>query len=158
MEKKRRHSLPTPRHVATQSCVLVVIPCHRESKAVVIATLASVARSRYNSECMHIFLSMDGEENLQLSIDIAKELEILVSTKNRMPVVDSLMGSIRLTICVFGHGGKHGCLASTIEFIQRHHGGYFASSSDTHVLMLDSDTMISEDAIAVSATTLVSKL
>lgn len=135
--------------------VLVVIPCHLESKPVLVATLDSVLNSPYSSERLHIFLSMDGEQNLQLSEEIARDFGIVKTEKCYTPYADFVLERARLTICVFEHGGKPNCLARTVEYIHRNHGEYFRSLVQTHVMMLDSDTTVPEGAIASSSAYLV---
>jgi hypothetical protein len=122
---------------------------------VIVAALASVDKWTYNSEWLHV-LSTDGEENLDMSIEIAKELKMIINTENRLPFAELMMGTTRMSICIFPHQGKHECLESTVEHIRQHHQTYYTAPSDIHVHMLDFDTAISEDAIAVSATSSVS--
>lgn len=135
-----------------------MIPCHLESKAIALATVASVLDSSYPNERLHIFLSMDGEENQFLAREIAKGLGIAFQEGCCLPYADVWMNGIRLTISIFPHGGKPNCLANTVDFIQRNHKLYLQSPTDTHVLMLDSDTVVSADMITLAASRLVSDM
>lgn len=141
---------------STSPFVLVVIPCHLESKPTALATIASALDSTYPRERLHIFLSMDGEENEHLAAEIASELGFGIQKEHRPACTETSLGTVRFTICIFPHGGKPNCLASTFRYIQRHHKVYLKSTHQTHVLMLDSDTIISPGMILTSASRLVS--
>jgi hypothetical protein len=135
---------------------LVIMPCHRELLAVVLASVNSVAQSTYTHDRIHIFLSFDGPQNMDIFAQLVETVGARENASRQFPCAEISIGNAKLTVCLFEHGGKARCQRQTVDYIKRYHDEYFQSASDTYVLLLDSDTIICQSALRLLATRLVS--
>ena len=134
---------------------LVIVPCHREPLAAVLASVNSVAHSVYTHNRIHIFLSFDGPQNMNIFTELVAIIGARKNNSFKFPCAETNIGNAQLTICLFEHGGKDRCQYHTLEYIKRHHPRYFQSMFDTCVLLLDSDTTLHRSALWLFATRLV---
>lgn len=135
---------------------VVIMPCHRESLAVVLASVNSVAQSTYTHDRIHIFLSFDGLQNTDIFAKLVDTVGARKNASRQFPCAEIGIGNAKLTVCLFEHGGKPRCQGQTMKYIKRYHDEYFQRASDTCILLLDSDTIIHPTAVRLLATRLVS--
>ena len=135
--------------------ILVVIPCYRETEAVLLATLYSVARSTYPVERLHIFLSFDGTANLPLFNQLVEILGAEPGPTCISRCAEGFIDDTKISIQLFEHAGKAQCQSQTLGHVRKYHSQYAESNTDTHVLLLDSDTVLPPNALSLLSTSMV---
>ena len=135
---------------------LVIIPCYQESLASVLASVNSVAHSVYTHNQIHIFLSFDGPQNMDVYSQFVNTVGARKNTSRRSPCAEISIGNARLTVCIFEHGGKRRCQAHTMDYMKQYHDEYFQNVPNTCILLLDADTTIDRWTLQLLATRVVS--
>lgn len=136
--------------------VLVIASCHKEKVDVVLDSINSVARSQYPPDRMHIFLCLDGRENMHIFTKVVEAIGVQHCLRQpAFPGIETTLGNSKLTIFVFEHGGKTRCQGRALEHIWRNHPEYIARPLDTCVLLLDTDTILDKTALILLTVRLV---
>lgn len=155
MDQTGTDTYPTP--ISMQlPMTLVIMPCYRESLAVVLASVNSVAQSTYTHDQIHIFLSFDGLQNMDIFARLVDTVGARQNASRQFPCAETSIRNAKLTVCLFEHGGKPRCQGQTMDYIKQYHHKYLQKASNTCVLLLDSDTIINRSALWLLATRLVS--
>ena len=155
MDLTRADANPTP--ISAQlPMTLVIIPCYLEPLASVLASVNSVAHSVYTHDQIHIFLSFDGPQNMDVYAQFVNTVGARKNSSRQSPCAEISIGNAMLTVCMFEHGGKRRCQAQTMAYMKQYHDEYFQNVSDTCILLLDSDTTIDRWTLQLLATRVVS--
>ncbi len=128
--------------------VVVVMPVYNEDLEVLITAINSVVDCDYPPDCIHVFLSFDGNAVEGLYKETATRLGIPEWGKEKYPEsIDLTYHASKLTLSRFKHGGKRHCQKRTFQLVNRIYADYVLKRDDLFVLFIDSDCILDEVCI-----------
>lgn len=131
---------------------VIVMPCYKEKPDVLMTTVDSIVGCDYPASCMHIFLSLDGDEE---SEDYFKLLEslgvplntVLMENGSYPKSIDIVYRKCRITVSRFPHGGKRNCQKMTFKLIDKVYNEYLKRNDNLFILFIDSDCILDKYCI-----------
>lgn len=138
----RRKLVKSPLTEHNAPKVVVVMPVYKEPPDSLWTALNSVVDCDYPPECIHVFLSFDGEEIDELYLRTIDRLGIPVTIRDFPKSIDVAYNGTRVTISRFKHGGKRHCQKATYMLIDKIYKRYLSKKDDVFVLFIDSDCIL----------------
>ncbi|KMU86177.1 class VI chitin synthase [Coccidioides immitis H538.4] len=121
---------------------VIVMPVYKEEPPVLIKAINSVVDCDYPAECIHVFLSFDGDQVDELYLKVVEHLGVPINLKRYPQSIDVTYKGSRITISRFKHGGKRHCQKQTFRLIDRVYENYLRRNDDLFVLFIDSDCIL----------------
>ncbi|WEW55880.1 chitin synthase [Emydomyces testavorans] len=128
--------------VRTAPKTVIVMPVYKEDPPTLIKAIDSVVDCDYPPECIHVFLSFDGDQVDELYLKVVEHLGVPIHLKTYPPSIDVTYKASRITISRFKHGGKRHCQKQTFRLIDKVYANYLQRSDDLFVLFIDSDCIL----------------
>jgi chitin synthase len=122
--------------------IVVVMPVYKEPPDSLWTALNSVVDCDYPPECIHVFLSFDGDDIDELYLKTVDRLGIPVAMKEFPKSIDVAYSGARVTISRFRHGGKRHCQKATYMLIEKIYKRYLSQHDDLFILFIDSDCIL----------------
>ena len=138
--RKKQVRYPLTEHNAPK--VVVVMPVYKEPPDSLWTALNSVVAGDYPPECIHVFLSFDGEDIDELYLRTIDRLGIPVTMKDFPKSIDVAYNGARVTISRFRHGGKRHCQKATYMLIDKIYKRYLSVKDNLFILFIDSDCIL----------------
>lgn len=127
--------------------VVVVMPCYKEEKDVLIQAVDSVTDCDYPPACLHLFLSFDGDQQDELYMNTISHMGVPLDKESYPTNIDITYKSVRVTVSRFSHGGKRHCQKETFQVVDQVYRSYIPSRDNIFILFIDSDCVL--DAICI---------
>lgn len=121
---------------------VIVMPVYKEEPPVLIKAIDSVVDCDYPTECIHVFLSFDGDQVDELYLKMVEHLGVPINLKSYPQSIDVTYKSSRITISRFKHGGKRNCQRQTFRLIDKVYENYLKRNDDLFLLFIDSDCIL----------------
>ncbi|EGD93915.1 chitin synthase class VI [Trichophyton tonsurans CBS 112818] len=121
---------------------VVVMPVYKEEPEVLLKAVNSVVDCDYPPQCIHVFLSYDGDEVDESYLAVAGFLGIPIGLKKYPTSIDVSYKGARVTLSRFKHGGKRHCQKQTFRLIDKVYAKYLLQNDNLFVLFIDSDCIL----------------
>lgn len=121
---------------------VIVMPVYREEPPVLIKAIDSVVDCDYPAECIHVFLSFDGEQVDELYLKMVGHLGVPINLRVYPQSIDVTYKGARITISRFVHGGKRHCQWQSFRLIDKVYENYLRRNDDLFLLFIDSDCIL----------------
>ncbi|EFQ98774.1 chitin synthase D [Nannizzia gypsea CBS 118893] len=121
---------------------VVVMPVYKEEPEVLLKAVNSVVDCDYPPQCIHVFLSYDGDEVDESYLAVAGFLGIPSGLKKYPTSIDVSYKGARVTLSRFKHGGKRHCQKQTFRLIDKVYAKYLLQNDNLFVLFIDSDCIL----------------
>ncbi|KAF3491937.1 chitin synthase D [Arthroderma uncinatum] len=121
---------------------VIVMPVYKEDPAILIKAVNSVVECDYPPQCIHVFLSYDGDQVDDSYLAVATHLGIPNSLKRYPTSIDVTYKGARITLSRFKHGGKRHCQKQTFRLIDKVYAKYLIQNDNLFVLFIDSDCIL----------------
>ncbi|KAJ5620091.1 hypothetical protein N7510_004075 [Penicillium lagena] len=121
---------------------VVVMPVYKEKPEVLIKAVDSVVESDYPTNCIHVFLSYDGNAVDESYLQVITHLGVPLLFHSYPQSIDVVYKGARVTISRFIHGGKRHCQKQTFKLIDKVYADYLKRNDDLFLLFIDSDCLI----------------
>ncbi|KAI2064814.1 hypothetical protein LOZ40_004414 [Ophidiomyces ophidiicola] len=128
--------------IRTAPKTVIVMPVYKEEPPVLIKAIDSVVDCDYPPECIHVFLSFDGDQVDELYLKVVEHLGVPITLKTYPQSIDVAYKGSRITISRFVHGGKRNCQKQTFRLIDKVYAEYLLRHDDLFVLFIDSDCIL----------------
>lgn len=137
-KKQIKHEL----HPIHSPKVMVVMPVYKEQPESLFKALDSLVSCDYPPDCLHVFLSFDGDDVDALYLQLLRRLNISISLNRYPQSIDTVYNRVRVTISRFPHGGKRHCQKATYRLINKIYQRYISKKDDLFILFIDSDCIL----------------
>ncbi|EEP78774.1 chitin synthase D [Uncinocarpus reesii 1704] len=128
--------------VRTAPKTVIVMPVYKEEPPVLIKAINSVVECDYPVECIHVFLSFDGDQVDELYLKVVEHLGVPINLKTYPQSIDVTYKGSRITISRFKHGGKRHCQKQTFRLVDKVYENYLRRNDNLFVLFIDSDCIL----------------
>ncbi|KAM5435768.1 putative chitin synthase [Microsporum ferrugineum] len=121
---------------------VVVMPVYKEAPDVLLKAVNSVVECDYPPQCIHVFLSYDGDQVDESYLAVAGHLGIPPNLRRYPTSIDVTYKGARITLSRFKHGGKRHCQKQTFRLIDKVYAKYLIQNDNLFVLFIDSDCIL----------------
>lgn len=121
---------------------VIVMPVYKEHPDVLITAVDSVVDCDYPSNCIHVFLSYDGDEVDEPYLKVISYLGVPITLTTYPSSIDVTYKGARITISRFRHGGKRQCQKQTFKLIDKIYQTYLEKNDNLFILFIDSDCIL----------------
>ncbi|KAJ5826715.1 Fungal chitin synthase [Penicillium robsamsonii] len=121
---------------------VVVMPVYKEEPSILIKAINSVVDCDYPANCIHVFLSYDGDKVDEPYLHVLDHLGIPISLESYPQSIDCIYKGARITVSRFKHGGKRHCQKHTFKLIDKVYAEYLKRHDNLFVLFIDSDCIL----------------
>ncbi|KAJ5561720.1 hypothetical protein N7535_003819 [Penicillium sp. DV-2018c] len=121
---------------------VIVMPVYKEEPSILIKAINSVVDSDYPANCIHVFLSYDGDNVDEPYLRVLEHLGVQANMTSYPQSIDCTYKGARITVSRFKHGGKRRCQKHTFKLIDKVYAEYLKRNDDLFVLFIDSDCIL----------------